>query len=228
MIGLVVGAIRMGLDFGYGSPGCGEEDNRPLIISKVHFLHFTIILFFVSLISTIVISLATGPIDDKHVSMTLCKLPIECKYLDYRAAAIHLSDNRPLIISKVHFLHFTIILFFVSLISTIVISLATGPIDDKHVSMALRELPIECKYLYYRAATIHLSDNRPLIISKVHFLHFTIILFSVSLISTIVISLATGPIDDKHVSMTLCELPIECKYLYYRAATIHLSDTVAL
>ena len=81
MIGLVVGAIRMGLDFGYGSPGCGEEDNRPLIISKVHFLHFTIILFFVSLISTIVISLATGPIDDKHVSMTLRELPIECKYL---------------------------------------------------------------------------------------------------------------------------------------------------
>ena len=78
----------MGLDFGYGSPGCGEEDNRPLIISKVHFLHFTIILFFVSLISTIVISLATGPIDDKHVSMTLCELPIECKYLYYRAATI--------------------------------------------------------------------------------------------------------------------------------------------
>ena len=76
MIGLVVGAIRMGLDFGYGSPGCGVEDNRPLIISKVHFLHFTIILFFVSLISTIVLSLATGPIDDKHVSMTLCELPL--------------------------------------------------------------------------------------------------------------------------------------------------------
>ena len=68
MIGLLVGVIRMGLDFGYGSPGCGEEDTRPVIISKVHFLHFTIILFFVSLFATIIISLATGPIDEIHVS----------------------------------------------------------------------------------------------------------------------------------------------------------------
>ena len=68
MIGLVVGLIRMGLDFGYGSPGCGEEDTRPVIISKIHFLHFTIILFFVSLFSTIIISLATTPIDSVHVS----------------------------------------------------------------------------------------------------------------------------------------------------------------
>ncbi|KAK3602345.1 hypothetical protein CHS0354_013337 [Potamilus streckersoni] len=67
MIGLLVGLIRMGLDFGYGSPSCGEEDFRPTIISKVHFLHFTIILFFVSLLATIIISLCTNPIDTKHV-----------------------------------------------------------------------------------------------------------------------------------------------------------------
>ena len=70
MIGLVVGLIRMGLDFGYGSPACGEADNRPVIISKIHFLHFTIILFFVSLFATIIISSVTGPIDEKHVRMT--------------------------------------------------------------------------------------------------------------------------------------------------------------
>ena len=69
MVGLLVGLIRMGLDFGYGSPGCGEEDTRPVIISKVHFLHFTIILFFVSLCATIVISLCTNPIEDEHVSI---------------------------------------------------------------------------------------------------------------------------------------------------------------
>ncbi|KAJ8303989.1 LOW QUALITY PROTEIN: hypothetical protein KUTeg_017572 [Tegillarca granosa] len=67
MIGLVIGLIRMGLDFGYASPKCGEVDNRPDIIAKVHFLHFTIILFMVSLISTIVISLLTTKIDDKHL-----------------------------------------------------------------------------------------------------------------------------------------------------------------
>ncbi|KAL3866751.1 hypothetical protein ACJMK2_044027 [Sinanodonta woodiana] len=67
MIGLLVGLIRMGLDFGYGSPSCGEEDFRPTIISKVHFLHFTIILFVVSLLATIIISLCTNPVDTKHI-----------------------------------------------------------------------------------------------------------------------------------------------------------------
>jgi hypothetical protein len=69
MIGLVVGLTRMGLDFGYGSPKCGEEEFRPAIISKVHFLHFTIILFFLSLFATIIITLFTAPIPDKHVSI---------------------------------------------------------------------------------------------------------------------------------------------------------------
>ncbi|XP_061165587.1 sodium/glucose cotransporter 4-like [Saccostrea echinata] len=67
LIGLMVGVIRMGLDFGYGSPKCGEEEFRPAIISKVHFLHFTIILFFLSLFATIIITLLTDPIPDKHL-----------------------------------------------------------------------------------------------------------------------------------------------------------------
>ena len=70
MIGLLVGLIRMGLDFGYGSPKCGEEEFRPSILSQVHFLHFTIILFFVSLFATIIISVVTEPVDDRHVSKT--------------------------------------------------------------------------------------------------------------------------------------------------------------
>ncbi|CAC5389578.1 SLC5A9 [Mytilus coruscus] len=64
--GLIVGLVRMGLDFGYGSPKCGEEDTRPTVISKVHFLHFTIFLFFFSMIVTIVVSLVTKPVDEKH------------------------------------------------------------------------------------------------------------------------------------------------------------------
>ena len=67
MVGLLVGVIRMGLDFGYGSPACGEEDTRPAIIAKVHFLHFTILLFVIALLATVVISLLTAPVDSKHV-----------------------------------------------------------------------------------------------------------------------------------------------------------------
>uniref|UniRef100_A0A2C9K3P1 Sodium/glucose cotransporter 4 n=2 Tax=Biomphalaria glabrata TaxID=6526 RepID=A0A2C9K3P1_BIOGL len=66
MVGLLVGVIRMALDFGYGSPGCMDEDVRPWVISKVHFLHFTILLFVISFVATMVISLMTSPIDPKH------------------------------------------------------------------------------------------------------------------------------------------------------------------
>ncbi|XP_033750026.1 sodium/glucose cotransporter 4-like [Pecten maximus] len=67
MVGLLVGLIRLGLDFGYGSPACGEEEFRPSIIAKVHFLHFTIILFFISLFTTIIVSILTPPIHPQHL-----------------------------------------------------------------------------------------------------------------------------------------------------------------
>lgn len=70
MIGLVVGLIRFIWEYSYTVPPCGEEDddNRPSIIKDVHYLHFGCILFVIVIISTIIISLLTPPIDDKHVS----------------------------------------------------------------------------------------------------------------------------------------------------------------
>ena len=70
MLGLVVGVVRMGLDFGYGSPACGEDDPRPVIVSKIHFLHFTILLFVISFVSIAAISWLTEPIHVSHVSGT--------------------------------------------------------------------------------------------------------------------------------------------------------------
>lgn len=67
MIGLVVGSVRMILDFVYPSPSCGEADTRPAII-QIHYLYFAIILFIITAISAAVISLLTPPIDSKHVS----------------------------------------------------------------------------------------------------------------------------------------------------------------
>ncbi|KAL8598723.1 hypothetical protein ACOMHN_033287 [Nucella lapillus] len=63
MISLVVGVIRMGMDFALPAPLCGsqEEDVRPAILKDVHFLHFAIILTAVSTLSTVLISLCTTP-----------------------------------------------------------------------------------------------------------------------------------------------------------------------
>lgn len=69
MVGLLVGLIRFIWEYAYSVPPCGESgDNRPEVISKVHYLHFGCILFLLCVIVTVVVSLMTKPIDDKHVS----------------------------------------------------------------------------------------------------------------------------------------------------------------
>lgn len=72
MVGLVTGLIRFVLEFAvYGQPpacGSGEVDTAPDIIRKVHYLHFGCILFVVSFVVTIVVSLLTKPIDPRKVS----------------------------------------------------------------------------------------------------------------------------------------------------------------
>ncbi|GFU52890.1 hypothetical protein NPIL_363701 [Nephila pilipes] len=73
MVGLVVGLIRFIWEFSYTVPSCASQlpDPRPDIISKVHYLHFGIILFFISCIVTIVVSYATQPIAKMHLPRLL-------------------------------------------------------------------------------------------------------------------------------------------------------------
>ena len=73
MVGLAVGLIRFIWEYAYKTVPCGEEDQdgRPDIISKVHYLHFGILLFVIVTVVTVVVSLVTEPIDDIHVSPAL-------------------------------------------------------------------------------------------------------------------------------------------------------------
>ena len=76
MVGLVVGITRFAWEYAYSVPPCGEEgDNRPPIIKDVHYLHFGIILFAICIIVTVVVSLFTAPIEEKHVSYLALKAP---------------------------------------------------------------------------------------------------------------------------------------------------------
>lgn len=59
MIGLLVGCIRMIMDFVYPAPPCYEADERPSVLKHVHFLYFSILLTCITLIVVVVISLAT-------------------------------------------------------------------------------------------------------------------------------------------------------------------------
>ncbi|ELT94684.1 hypothetical protein CAPTEDRAFT_167766 [Capitella teleta] len=56
MVGLVVGLIRFIWESVYGQVPCGEETSAPDIITKVHYLHFGIMLFGIVLIVCMVVS----------------------------------------------------------------------------------------------------------------------------------------------------------------------------
>lgn len=76
IVGFIVGAIRMILDFTHLEPRCGEEDTRPSIIAKVHYMYFALILFWITVITIVVISLFTKPMKDANVSKTNASLLI--------------------------------------------------------------------------------------------------------------------------------------------------------
>ncbi|KAM7388790.1 hypothetical protein PAMP_024939 [Pampus punctatissimus] len=67
MTGLVVGLIRMVLEFSYTVPSCGQPDHRPAILTDVHYLYFALILLALTCLIIVVVSLATAPIPKEHL-----------------------------------------------------------------------------------------------------------------------------------------------------------------
>ncbi|XP_072227729.1 sodium/glucose cotransporter 1 [Leuresthes tenuis] len=66
-IGLLIGLSRMIAEFIYGTGSCANPSDCPTIICGVHYLYFAILLFGISCIIIIGISLVTKPIEDKHL-----------------------------------------------------------------------------------------------------------------------------------------------------------------
>ena len=81
IVGFIVGAIRMILDFTHLEPRCGEEDTRPSIIAKVHYMYFALILFWITVITIVVISLFTEPMKEGNVSKTNTYIFMLCNFL---------------------------------------------------------------------------------------------------------------------------------------------------
>ncbi|XP_042236087.1 sodium/glucose cotransporter 4-like [Homarus americanus] len=70
MLGLVVGAIRMAVDFSYQPPACWEHDDRPLLV-QLNFMYFAMLLFWVTAITGMVVSLLTEPPEDYRLIRTI-------------------------------------------------------------------------------------------------------------------------------------------------------------
>uniref|UniRef100_A0A3Q4GA81 Sodium/myo-inositol cotransporter 2 n=1 Tax=Neolamprologus brichardi TaxID=32507 RepID=A0A3Q4GA81_NEOBR len=81
-IGLVVGCIRMLLDFIYPAPLCYEEDDRPAVLKYVHYLYFSMLLSFITLVVVVVVSLATEEPKPEQVKqlLTFKKMPTVFKH----------------------------------------------------------------------------------------------------------------------------------------------------
>ena len=64
---LVVGVVRMVMEFAYSTPSCGQVDTRPALLRDVHYLYFALILLALTALVIATVSLCTPPIPQEHV-----------------------------------------------------------------------------------------------------------------------------------------------------------------
>ncbi|XP_045060204.2 sodium/glucose cotransporter 4 isoform X2 [Desmodus rotundus] len=68
MSGLVVGLVRMILEFSYPAPACGEVDRRPAVLKDFHYLYFALVLCGLTAIVIVAVSLCTTPIPEEKLA----------------------------------------------------------------------------------------------------------------------------------------------------------------
>ena len=73
MAGFVTGVTRVILVFVFPAPeSCGQPDNRPDVIRKLHYMYFAILLFWVTVISGIIVTYLTPPPTPQQVWLFDC------------------------------------------------------------------------------------------------------------------------------------------------------------
>ncbi|XP_047635096.1 sodium/myo-inositol cotransporter 2 isoform X3 [Phacochoerus africanus] len=68
ILGLLLGLIRLVLDFIYPQPRCDQPDERPAVVRDVHYLYFSMILSSVTLVTVSTVSWCTAPPTQEMVS----------------------------------------------------------------------------------------------------------------------------------------------------------------
>uniref|UniRef100_A0A8C5UHU6 Sodium/myo-inositol cotransporter 2 n=1 Tax=Malurus cyaneus samueli TaxID=2593467 RepID=A0A8C5UHU6_9PASS len=61
VVGLLLGVVRLVLDFIYPEPQCGDPDSRPGVVKYMHYLYFSMVLAAISTLTVLVVSVATEP-----------------------------------------------------------------------------------------------------------------------------------------------------------------------
>ncbi|XP_054427891.1 sodium/glucose cotransporter 4 [Pteronotus mesoamericanus] len=68
MFGLLVGLVRMILEFSYPTPACGEADRRPTVLKDFHYLYFALVLCGLTAIVIVTVSFCTTPIPEEKLA----------------------------------------------------------------------------------------------------------------------------------------------------------------
>ncbi|XP_040503818.1 sodium/myo-inositol cotransporter 2 isoform X6 [Gallus gallus] len=76
VLGLLMGVIRMVLDFIFPEPQCGERDTRPGVLRYMHYLYFSMVLAAASTLTVLLVSLLTEPPSEEMVRPSLTFLPL--------------------------------------------------------------------------------------------------------------------------------------------------------
>ncbi|XP_042334459.1 sodium/glucose cotransporter 1-like [Sceloporus undulatus] len=102
VIGLVIGLARMITEFVYGTGSCAAPSACPAIVCGVHYLYFAMILFTISLVIILAVSLMTKPIDDVHL-FRLCwtlrnrteeRIDLDAEEMAVQEETIYENDSR--------------------------------------------------------------------------------------------------------------------------------------
>ena len=67
LVGHICGVIRMVLDFVYPVPDCGDPDERPKVVSAIHYTYFCQMVIVITSLVIVGVSLLTKAPDRKHV-----------------------------------------------------------------------------------------------------------------------------------------------------------------
>ncbi|XP_068184748.1 sodium/myo-inositol cotransporter-like [Antennarius striatus] len=70
MTGFTLGTVRLILAFIYRPPPCDQPDNRPGFLVNVHYMYFAAMLFWISGLVAVVVSLCSSPPDEEQIHTT--------------------------------------------------------------------------------------------------------------------------------------------------------------
>lgn len=76
MAGLLVGALRLVLEFLHPEPPCGQIDTRPALLRSLHYLHFAIALFLLTCAVMAAGSLLSPPPQQRQVRQSCLLTPL--------------------------------------------------------------------------------------------------------------------------------------------------------